>query len=65
MTRQMNPVQVEKFLKGMDYPASKEDLIKKAKKEGADERVLETLRRMPGDTFQSPIDVSEAIGRSE
>jgi hypothetical protein len=26
----VNPVQVEKFLKGGDYPAKKEDLIKHA-----------------------------------
>ena len=34
----VNPVRVQKFLGGLDYPASKEDLIKRAEREGADEQ---------------------------
>ena len=29
----VNPVQVEKFLKGVDYPATKEDLIRHAQQQ--------------------------------
>ncbi len=61
----VNPVQVQKFLKGVDYPASKQQLIDKAKQEGADQNVIETLSRMPMDRFNSPNDVAEAIGKIE
>lgn len=33
----VNPVQIQKDLKGIDYPVSKQDLIKHAQQQGADE----------------------------
>lgn len=61
----VNPIQVQKFLGGIDYPASKQELIQKARQEGADQEVVSTLERMPGDRYNSPNDVSEAIGKLE
>lgn len=61
----VNPIQVQKFLGGVDYPASKQDLINKAKEEKADDNVLQTLQSMPGDNFNSVKDVAEAIGKIE
>lgn len=60
---QTNPVQIQKYLKGVDYPCSKEELVEKARDEGADEQILETLEDMPMDKFNSPNDVSQAIGQ--
>lgn len=60
-----NPIQVEKYLKGMDYPCSKEQLIDAAKDHGADQNILHTLSDMPGDEFNSPKEISEAIGKIE
>ena len=58
----INPIQIQKFLKGIDYPASKQTLISTAKKEGADEKVIDTLERLNMEMFNSPNDVSEAVG---
>ena len=58
----VNPVQVEKFLKGVDYPATKEDLIRHAQQQGADQQVLETLKQLPDRTFDGPSGVNKAIG---
>lgn len=58
-----NPIQVEKYLKGIDYPASKSELIDKAEREGADSRVLSTLERLPDKKFDKPTEVSKAIGQ--
>ena len=58
----VNPVQVEKFLKGVDYPATKEDLIRHAQQQGADQQVLESLKHLPDKTFEGPAGVSKAIG---
>jgi hypothetical protein len=33
----VNPIQLQKHLKGVDYPASKEQLVQYAQKQGADE----------------------------
>ena len=61
----VNPIQIQKFLKGVDYPASKSDLLENAEEEGADEDVRETLERLPDAEYQSPADVSEALGKIE
>ena len=61
----VNPIQVQKFLSGIDYPAKTQDLVDKAQQEGADQGVVDTLQQMPGDSFNSPNDVSEAIGKLE
>ncbi|WP_308259344.1 DUF2795 domain-containing protein [Pseudonocardia sp. H11422] len=59
----VNPVQVQKYLSGVDYPAGKDELVSKAEQEGADEKVMQTLRDLPGDRFDSPAEVSAAIGK--
>ena len=58
----INPIQIQKFLKGVDYPASKNDLLKNAEREGADEDVRTTLERLPDEEYESPADVSQALG---
>jgi hypothetical protein len=59
----VNPVQVQKFLKGVDYPVGKQDILRVAQQNGADENVRKVLERLPDQTFNSPNDVSEAIGK--
>jgi hypothetical protein len=59
----VNPIQVEKFLKGLDYPASKEELIGHAKKHGADQNTCEVLEELPDQTYSGPTGVSKAIGQ--
>ncbi len=58
----VNPIQVEKFLKGVDYPASKDDLVKKAEQNGADQEIRSTLQQLKENKFDTPADVSKAIG---
>ena len=58
----VNPIQIEKFLKGIDYPAKKADLIKRAEQNGADEQVRATLQQLPDQQFDSPADVSKVVG---
>lgn len=60
---QVNPIQVQKFLKGVDYPCSKDELVHKAEEEGADQNVVQTLQHMPMEKFNSPNDVTQAIGK--
>jgi uncharacterized protein with GYD domain len=61
----VNPIEVQRFLKGVDYPASKAELLQQAEQAGADERVRATLQRLPDQEYQAPTDVSEAIGQLE
>ncbi len=61
----VNPIQVQKFLKGIKYPCSKQDLVKKAKSEGADQNVLDTLQKIPDRDYDAPTDVTKEIGKIE
>lgn len=58
-----SPIDIQKALGGVDYPASKEDLVKHAKDKGADGTVLETLENLPDREFDSPTDVTKEASR--
>ena len=51
---EVNPIKLQKALGGMDYPPSKEDLVKHAEGKGADESVLFLLRNLPDRTSRLP-----------
>lgn len=59
----VNPIQLQKYLKGMKYPANKKDLITRAQQEGADENIRQTLQQLPDQQYQTPADVSQAVGK--
>lgn len=61
----VNPIQLQKYLKGIDYPVDKESLIDCAKNEGADQDVLSTLEQLPEQEYETPTEVSKAIGQIE
>jgi hypothetical protein len=61
----VNPIQVQKFLGGMDYPATKDEIVNHAKSKGADENIMDTLEQLPEDDYETPADVSKAIGQIE
>ena len=63
MSQRVNPIQLQKFLKGVDYPAKKEDVVRTAREHGADENVVATLQALPMERFNSPNDISEAVGK--
>ncbi len=58
----INPIQLEKFLKGVNYPISKDDLVKYAKQHGADENASAMLEKLPERTYDGPTGVSKAVG---
>jgi len=61
----VNPIQVQRFLKGVNYPVTRQQLIETARREGADENVLYTLRCIPDRIYRGPTGVAEEIGKLE
>lgn len=61
----INPVELQKHLKGVDYPASKEDLIKNAEQQGADDNALFMLKQLPDRQYEKPTDVNHEIGEMQ
>ncbi len=41
----INPIDLQKHLKGVNYPASKEDLVNHAEQQGADQNLLSALKQ--------------------
>ena len=60
-----NPIQVQKYLSGMDYPADKDEIIDHAKDQGADNDVVQILQQLPEQEYKTAADVSKAIGQIE
>jgi hypothetical protein len=58
----VSPKDVEKALKGIDYPAHKQDMLNVAESNNADEMVRRLIRSLPDRTYNTPIDVTKAIG---
>ncbi|SDK10917.1 PRC-barrel domain-containing protein [Methanoculleus thermophilus] len=54
---------LQTYLKGMDYPARKEDLIVHAQRNNAPESVIAAIRQFSDRTYQSAADVSEEFGK--
>lgn len=58
-----NPVEIQKHLKGVDYPANKQQLIEHARQQKADQDVLSILEQLPDDEeYNNPTDLNKAIG---
>ena len=57
----MNPIDLQKHLKGLDYPASKDDIVAKAESNGADEDMLDTLRQIADSSYDAPTAISKAV----
>jgi len=57
------PIEVQKYLSGIDYPATKQQLVEHAQDQGASEEIVEHLQQMPDDRFDGPNEVSRAISQ--
>lgn len=58
-----SPANVTKHLKGIDFPASKQDLIKHAQHEHADKEVISQLQNFEEREYGSMADVMKSYGK--
>jgi len=54
-----SPIEVQKALKDIDYPANKEKLIQHAKKHAASEEVMRDIKELPDKEYENAADVSK------
>jgi hypothetical protein len=58
----VNPIDVQRHLKGVAYPATREELLEAAREEDAPTEVEEALEGLPEEEqFDGPDEVMEAI----
>ena len=61
MAMQIDPIEVQRHLEGVDYPASKQDLVAAAESNGAPQKVIEALQSVEKERFDGPTAVQEAL----
>ncbi len=57
----VSPIDIQKALSGMDYPASKADIVRHAEQQGGNDDVLEALRKIDDREYEGPSGVSSAV----
>ncbi|MER6947722.1 DUF2795 domain-containing protein [Nonomuraea sp. NPDC005983] len=63
MKKKVNPIELQKHLSGVDYPAKREDLVRAARAKGADQEMLQALQAIPDREYDGPSAVSQALSR--
>ena len=58
----VSPIELQKHLKGVDYPAGKDDLVRAAESNGAPDEILQSLRGVGEQEFSGPDQVMKALG---
>jgi hypothetical protein len=61
----VNPDQIPKYLKDLRYPANKKDIIDKATRSEADQRVIEALQRLANEIYESPAEIKRAVSEEK
>jgi hypothetical protein len=57
----VSPIDIQKALSGMDYPASKDDIVRHAEQQGGGSEVLEALKGIEDREYEGPSGVSSAV----
>jgi hypothetical protein len=58
-----SPANITKHLKGIDFPAHLDDLVKQAKKNHADQEVIEEIKNLPDQEYHSVADIMKGYGQ--
>ena len=56
-----DPIHVQETLSGLEYPATKRQVVVHAKKAGADNATINAIESLPDQTYNSPADISKHI----
>ncbi len=60
-----SPIDVTHHLKGIHFPAEKQDLVEQAKKNGAPSEIMEAIEAMPEETYKAVADVMKGFKQAE
>ena len=57
----VSPIDIQKALSGIDYPATKDDVVKHAESQGGSSEVLDALKGIDDQEYDTPAAVSKAV----
>jgi uncharacterized linocin/CFP29 family protein len=58
----VNPIEVQKHLAGVDYPATRDELADTARRNGAQEDVVQAISELRDEQFDGPDTLMERLG---
>lgn len=58
---ELSPTDLQKALKGMDYPTDKQHLVERARQNKADDKIVRSLDGLKQDHFDGPNEVQKAV----
>lgn len=59
---QVDPIDVQRHLAGLNYPAKKDEVIASAEENGAPQELIEALQALAEEHFDDPSEVQAALG---
>lgn len=57
----VSPIDLQKSLKGVSYPAKKDALVEHAKSHGGDDAIVDALSAIKDGEYDTPASISHAI----
>ncbi|MDO8510493.1 MAG: DUF2795 domain-containing protein [bacterium] len=60
-----SPASMQEFLNGIDYPATRDDLLEQAEMQETTPDIMYVIAQLPDEEYSGPQDVSKAVGEVE
>lgn len=60
-----SPANISHSLKGIDFPADRDDLVRHAQEQGAPAEVLDVLKQLPEEKYENMAEVMSGVGEIE
>jgi hypothetical protein len=64
-TSKITPITVEKYLKGIDFPANREELAEQAKQNNAPSEIVGMLNKLEEKQYNNVTDIAKEVSRVE
>ncbi len=61
---EMRSTDVERYLRDVNFPANKRDIVEEARRQNAPDDVVRALDKLPDQRFNSSMDVTRGMGSS-
>ncbi len=63
VSEHVSAAQIQKFLKGINYPAGKDEILDQARSNDAPENVMSVLEKLPSRTYNRPTEIEQEFGK--
>ena len=60
-----SPANISHYLKDIDFPADRDDLVRHAQEQGAPAEVLDVLKQLPEEKYENMAEVMSGVGEIE